>query len=241
MEKCWCGNINLQKFIHPDYKECPECTALVSTKTVQDVSKFYDFQDYWHTRQTKDLHNPEIERRSTSDFHDRIPKWIETIKELSPERGSILEVGCCHGGFLYQCQLEGFRRVVGVEVSKGTCEFAKTRFGLEEIICGVFPDVQIDGHFDFVVGFDVLEHFLDPLAAVQSMVNYLKPNGVLILQTPWYRGEGLRFRHYYPEEHLYIFNVLSITELFKRVGLTVDICKPGVFIQDMTICGRKNG
>ena len=227
--KCWCNGKTKESF-RSDYLECVSCGTFIS-KTPTDPG-YYDFDSYWHDKQTVDLGFPPIEQRVKDDFNNRIPFWGKLLEKI-PKRKSILEIGGCHGGFLHHCEENGFKQCVGIEISEGTCDFARKTFGLE-MICGDFPNVDIKGEFDIVCGFDVLEHFSDPFAALMKMKSLGK---YVMLQTPCYSGQGLKFTHFKAGEHLYIFTSHSIAFLFSAVEMPILYFGDAYYPQDMMIIG----
>lgn len=239
-KRCWCGGI-LYNSIHEGYLQCQNCSTLVvkNQPSQNDLKKFYTFDDYWHNYVTGKFGYPSIEERAERDFRDRILIWFSILKKYKPEADSLLEIGCAHGGFLYFCKENGIKNVVGVEVDPKTCEFAREKFKLENIIPGLFPDVQLPlEKFDVIAGFDVLEHFTDPIKALKAIKKLLKDDGICIFQTPCYNGEGQDWLHFKPEEHLFLFNRQNIFLLFDKVGLDVFDILPGIIREDMFVIAR---
>src|SRR4030095_14894318 len=92
---------------------------------------------------------------------------------------------------------------------------------------------------DVVAHFDVLEHLQDPVGTLRHCLALLKPDGLLLIQTPRYR-EGssdasmvaakdpflslLR-----PDEHLYLFSESSIRSFFRRLGADFLEFEPPIF------------
>jgi SAM-dependent methyltransferase len=57
-------------------------------------------------------------------------------------------------------------------------------------LCGQNPHVP-SGHYDIVVCTEVLEHVLQPFKAVAELQRYLRPDGILLVSTPYnYRIHG---------------------------------------------------
>jgi SAM-dependent methyltransferase len=226
--KCWC-NTDVENSFHPEYFICPVCKTFISKKEVRE--SYYDFDYYWHEKQVSDYGFPTIETRAKTDFFDRIPFWFDQLKGIA--FNSVLEIGAGHGGFLYYCKKNGIDRCVGIEISEGTCEFAKKTFGLE-MLKGNFPYMNIEEKFDLVCGFDVFEHISEPVKALYKMKSLGK---YIMLQIPCYRGENTGFCHFNSGEHMYIYNEQSILKLFDYVNMKVIHSVKGAFHQDITIIG----
>ena len=228
--KCWCGGETKDSF-KVDYLECKDCGTFISIKQINPVD-FYNFDYYWHERQVKEYGFPSIEQRAKDDFGNRIPFWGMLLKRISKAK-SILEIGGCHGGFLQYCKEHGFERCLGVEISEGTCDFARKTFGLE-MICGEFPNVIIDEQFDVVCAFDVLEHLPNPLESLKKMKSLGK---YVLIQTPCYRGEREKFTHFNPGEHLFVFNDRALDLLFNMIDLPIIYKGAAYWAQDMIVIG----
>lgn len=229
--KCWCGSETVDSF-RADYKQCTSCGSFVSIK--QTDSNFYSFDYYWHTRQVEEYSFPPIEQRALDDFSNRIPFWGDLLFSNISDVDSVLEIGGCHGGFLHYCEEHKLKRCLGIEISEETCEFARKTFNVD-MLCGTFPDVDIDERFDVVCGFDVLEHFpkpLDALLKMKSLGNYV------MIQTPCYNGEGGRFTHFNEGEHLFVFTDKALRLLFSKVGLSIVYIGPAYYPQDVIIIGK---
>lgn len=230
--------------VHPLYSQCEDCgTFVLGRAPAADALRgYYSLDGYWREHQRRDCGFPPIEVRAVNDFQDRIPVWHELLAQAQPQSRSMLEIGCAHGGFLHYCQERGVGTVVGVEVDEETCRFARERFGLAHVCAGLFPEVRLPVHrFDAIAGFDVLEHFREPLAAMQEVARLLKPEGVFLFQTPCYRGEGQNWSQFKPAEHLFLYNARNVRQLFDRAGLRITHVLPGYFSHDMFLLGaRKN-
>lgn len=238
---CWCGGL-LKPSVHPLYRQCIDCGTFV-LKTVyspEELQAFYSLSGYWRDHQIKVSGFPPIEQRAVADFNDRIPYWFHLVKKYGGRLGALLEIGCAHGGFLAYCRAKGLETVVGVEVDEGTCRFAREYFNLPFVCSGLFPDVVLPFHkFDTIVGFDVIEHFHDPVTGIRAIGKLLTDDGCFILQTPCYRGEDETWPQFMPDEHLFLFNEQNIQPLFSRCGLEITTILPGYFKHDMFIIGRK--
>jgi len=240
-KRCWCG-AKTKPSLHEAYLQCINCGTFISKDEISNekLKNFYSFDGYWHDHVVNKFGYPSIEERSEVDFKDRIPLWFSILKKFKPDAKSVLEIGCAHAGFLYMCKKNGIEKVVGIEVDEKTCEYARERFNLENIISGLFPDVNLPlKKFDVIAGFDVLEHFTDPIKALKKVNELLDDDGICIFQTPRYQGEDASWLHFKPDEHLFLFSTENIFLLFDKAGLEVVKILPGPIPQDMIVVGRK--
>lgn len=234
---CWCGADRLESFIE-HYGKCPSCGTIVALdrRSPDALKNYYGHESYWRTHVVQTYGHPDIEQRSHSDFRDRIPFWWNAVRDLAPNARSILEIGCAHGGFLSFCRDNGYERVAGIEVDESTCDFARKRFNLPEIHSGLWPEVEVEGCFDVICGFDVLEHFIDPLDAMVAVHNRLNPGGICLWQTPRWDGQST-WEQFKPDEHLFLFSPASVTDLMESSGMKCEIAS-SVFTHDMMVIGR---
>ena len=88
---------------------------------------------------------------------------------------------------------------------------------------------------------DVLEHLRDPAGTMRRCLDLLKPDGILLIQTPCYpahtsyeaiaRHQGDLLKILEPREHLYLFSRPSIREFFARLGARHLTFEPALFPQ----------
>jgi 2-polyprenyl-3-methyl-5-hydroxy-6-metoxy-1,4-benzoquinol methylase len=109
---------------------------------------------------------------------DRGLRWVETM--VAP--GSLVDLGCWTGSLLVAAQARGWEPV-GVEASRWAVQRAHAR-GLQ-VECRDLraPGLQ-SAAFRAVVMADVLEHLLDPAAALRVARDLLEPTGVVYITVP---------------------------------------------------------
>ena len=162
-----------------------------------------------------DYVDEELGQRATAS------RLLERI-ERHTERGRILDVGCWLGFLLAEARDRGWEPV-GVEPSEAAAAWARERFGLEVAVGGV-DDVP-PGPFNAVVMGDVIEHLIDPAAALERIGSGLAPGGVLALALPdsgsrLARLMGRRWWSVIPT-HVQYFTRASITRLVEGAGYEV--------------------
>jgi SAM-dependent methyltransferase len=97
-------------------------------------------------------------------------------------------VGCGSGGALGVAQALGWH-VAGVEVDEAAAKKAR-RFS-ERVHVGDLLGARFEaGEFDVVTALHVLEHVPDPVGAVRRMLEWLAPDGLLIVEVPNAGGLG---------------------------------------------------
>jgi 2-polyprenyl-3-methyl-5-hydroxy-6-metoxy-1,4-benzoquinol methylase len=107
--------------------------------------------------------------------------------------GRFLDVGCAYGGSVLAVAMSGVPFSVGVDVDDRFLNLARKQaaeVGLAD--CVGFQEGDITqaeamtqlGEFGLVTCFDVLEHVLDPTAAIRSLARLTSPGGVLLADVP---------------------------------------------------------
>jgi hypothetical protein len=238
---CWCGGLPTPS-VHPLYGNCPACgtQVLLRQLSAEELKAFYT-EGYWHEFVQNTYKLPSIEERAVNDFYDRLPFYFRMLLRYAPLPDSLLEIGCSHGGFLYYCRQSGVRHLDGIEVDANICAFAKKRFNLPSVIPGFFPDVVLPrDRYDVVAGFDVLEHFINPIEVMTAVAGKLDEKGICFFLTPCYRGEDRTWDRFRPDEHTFLYTEAAIGELYRRSGLDVIDIVPGLYSQDMYIIGKKH-
>lgn len=227
------------------YHRCEVCETLVAARGPQafdprvgDDSKDLYGKDYWFAHQTADLGCPDIISRSRSDLAERCIHWLRSLLEFQLPPAKILEIGCAHGGFVAMLLQAGFD-AVGLELSPSIVRLAREMFQVPLLI-GPIEDQSIQPNsLDVIVMMDVLEHLPDPPATLARCLQLLKPDGILLAQTPAY-PEGMSLQQLHDEkykfplmldstEHLFLFSKPAIRELFRRLGAACIEFIPAIF------------
>lgn len=140
------------------------------------------------------------------------------------EPGALLDVGCWTGSFLVAAAQEGWV-AEGLEPSAWACARAVER-GCT-VRQATLADVELaPEHYRVIVATDVIEHLLDPAAAVDALWRALEPDGVLFVTVPdagsvVARALGHRWWSVLPM-HVQYFTRRSMSVLLERHGLVVE-------------------
>ena len=235
---CWCGGSDLDA-LRPDYSSCSRCGTLVYTGPYDPArhlssgpSDFYGDR-YWRHHVPRKLGLPGLEERARTDLPERAVFHLVRILEVLDPGSRVLEVGCGAGSLSYLLRLAGFE-AEGLELGPAAIELGRRHFGLE-IHRGPIEELENEASYDAIVGIDLLEHVPDPATTVKHCARRLRAGGLLLLQTPCYRGEGAGWEMLLPEEHLHLFTADSIERLLRASGLEEVEVLGSLFAHDMWV------
>jgi 2-polyprenyl-6-hydroxyphenyl methylase/3-demethylubiquinone-9 3-methyltransferase len=163
-------------------------------------------------------------------------------RHLSLPNARVLDIGCGGGLFLSFLKQQG-AEVTGIELSDSRAHYARTKHQLEihkSPIESDFWQMSYANRFDAVTLWDVIEHVNYPFQTLQSAAQVLKPDGLLLIDTPCrdsfyhrigeltYRLTGGRYPTFLNamySSHLFghkqIFSTTEMRKLFESIGLEV--------------------
>jgi 2-polyprenyl-3-methyl-5-hydroxy-6-metoxy-1,4-benzoquinol methylase len=160
----------------------------------------------------------------------------EMLRFIPEGISSVLDIGCSSGGFAGKLKNENPSLTVwGIEPNPKAAEEARRK--LDNVICGVISaDVPelIGIKFDCIVFNDVLEHLVNPEAALRACQNYLVDGGFVVASIPnilfFYQIAHILIKQdwKYQESgildytHLRFFTKKSIIRMFTTCGFQID-------------------
>ena len=127
--------------------------------------------------------------------------------------GAVLEVGCGDAvllGAVIAALPAVPTRVVGLDLASGRLSRARTRLGRGGFACASADALPLaTASFDLTICAEVLEHLLDPAAALRELARVTKPGGRVLVSVPvvgwsrWLEAKATgRVRFLDEEEHL---------------------------------------
>lgn len=149
----------------------------------------------------------------------KFPKYtMRKIKELIPERSSVLDIGCGYGKLLVELRRDKQCDIYGVDISDVAIKDMRTRLNIDGEV-GDAEDfkLSIDRKFDVIIIAHLLEHLDNDYELLKRCRNYLKLGGILLVAVPDNCS--------YPEEtgeHVRKYTKQSLTELLLKLYSTVD-------------------
>jgi 2-polyprenyl-3-methyl-5-hydroxy-6-metoxy-1,4-benzoquinol methylase len=141
--------------------------------------------------------------------------------ERDVNRGRLLDVGCGVGRFLAAAAARGWD-AVGIDGAEAAVR-AASALGVP-VLHGDLSSVDAAGHrpFDVVTMWDVIEHLSDPVGDLRRARAWLRPGGLLVVQSP--NGNGVPFAwlgrrwEQFVEAHLYYFSPPTLRRALREAG-----------------------
>lgn len=155
-------------------------------------------------------------QRWMAEQHDRLYQQ----KMQGRPKGSFFEVGA-GAGYLSLFALARGWQVAGIETSKPAADFAR-RYLRVPIDHGIIETYKQDKKFDAIAMVEVLEHFVDPVKAMQALKKFAKKRTFLFGTTPNTNSEHWRHSKqdiYAPDDHIFLFNEQSLRKFAYKVGI----------------------
>jgi 2-polyprenyl-3-methyl-5-hydroxy-6-metoxy-1,4-benzoquinol methylase len=164
-----------------------------------------------------DIFDLEASRRWGKAYRSYLLGWLPADKDAD-----IVDLACGGGKLLHLIQMEGYRRICGVDIRPD--QISRARQVTEQVILGDAIDFleKQRNRFDLIIGLDIIEHFHKPevLRFLDCCHDALKPRGRLVLQTPnaespW--GGSIRYGDL---THEVCFNPNALSRLLRLAGFS---------------------
>src|SRR2546430_2199011 len=213
-----CGNDSFN--MHLSTVMCRHCGLVYTSPrpTPEAYRRFYrtEFRRFYEDVATPDewfLEYHDIERVAA----DR----VRAYKSVLSDAKSVLEVGCETGAFL--AAVRGTFPVVaiqGLEPAEQFAQFATAHYDVPVMACFLEDNRLVEGAYDVVAMFHVLEHSLDPTRALLEARRLLTHQGRLLIEVPNIRADwhGLGMLHV---AHTYAFSPRTLSLLLTKCGFDV--------------------
>lgn len=166
-----------------DYYRCNECGLIFLDPIPNNIHDYYG-QEYPAYRKVEDI------KKEATDYD--LGK-IAILKKYAQGK-RLLEIGPGGGTFAYLAKQEGFI-VDAIEMDANCCKFLEESIKIQKVVNS--NDVagalgQLEGGYDVIVMWHVLEHLKDPWDVLRSLPNVLAPNGVVMIAVP--NPDALQFK-----------------------------------------------
>ena len=163
--------------------------------------------------------NPKIIRDYFNERQINFLKQISTV--LKNKEASILDVGCSTGMLLRVLKDEGYKNLIGFDISESACRLVERE---HDIPCYSALNKIPDKKFDLIILFEVLEHVTDPIFFLSALTEKLSPSGKVWVVVPNFDSPYARFFKSFwvwwiPPIHLQYFTRNSLINTFTASGL----------------------
>lgn len=166
------------------------------------------------------------------DENSRNNSWANMLIFI-PRGARVLDVGCATANFGQWLEQHRGCEVVGVDINEEDILEAQAKISAAFVLDVTDPTaLQTLGTFDIIVFADVLEHLVDPAAALRACKELLKDGGSVVYSIPHMGHVSVRFnvlegRFPYAElglldrTHLHFYDRVEVDNLFARAGFSI--------------------
>lgn len=185
------------------------------------IGKYYDTESYWGKSLDK-----QVLQFNWKIVRDKELSIVYANIFSKYAKGRILDVGCGTGEFLTKFKEEGWD-VLGTELSKEACLYAKKVYGLH-IMQGDLLDLHLKSNqFDVVTLNSTLEHLYEPFETIKKVSKLLKKGGLVVITVPNIDSLGVKiFKEkwlpLHPPKHLYHFNSNTLSKMLNKSGFKIE-------------------
>lgn len=198
--------------------ECPECGLVYLSSFDHINDRFYE--ESMMLGGAVDLNH--YRKRSLMDDTRRLNALKEEISTKS-----VLDFGCGGGGFLSLAK-PITNRIAGVELDNIIRLTLRHDEGLD-----VFESIEhIEGQYDVITMFHVLEHLKDPVGMLKRLEMHLNENGKMIIEVPSANDALLKLygseafaKFTYWSCHLFLYTPETLSRIVKKAGFKVQYIK----------------
>jgi 2-polyprenyl-3-methyl-5-hydroxy-6-metoxy-1,4-benzoquinol methylase len=120
--------------------------------------------------------------RKTDDYYGAVR--TDMVQWLPDPIGRVLDVGCGSGSTGRLLAARAPQRLVGIEIDPSAAELARASY--DEVLVGSAEEIlpELEGPFDSLLCYDVLEHLVDPWAALRELARLSIPGAHLHVSLP---------------------------------------------------------
>ena len=159
-----------------------------------------------------------------------IEQKVHLIKSYK-KRGRLLEIGCGSGVLLNK--LKDDFDVFGIDISEYAIKKACEKIDKEELKVLNIEKEDINGNFDVIIAFDVMEHLKNPDKVIKKIKKLLIKDGIFIFSVPNNYGIFGRFMtnifNFIDKTHVSTFRREKWINLLKQNNFNIEILNHGLF------------
>ncbi|MCP8618100.1 class I SAM-dependent methyltransferase [Salirhabdus salicampi] len=155
---------------------------------------------------------------------------------MSYLHGRVLDLSCGSGygtHLMVKKKKREVQEVVGVDIDAEIIHYAKGKYYHPKsnfLVADATSESLVNdlGTFDVIVSFETIEHIEDEERLLNNYYELLKPNGTLIVSTPFGKGRGVpcgspfHVHQLRPDEFYALFTRYSNTSFFLQDGVLIE-------------------
>lgn len=161
--------------------KCLDCGFVYLDNPFQIKDEQQNYEDYFHSAKLAE-YNEISKDENIKQARNINEQRLRLIGKYSPGE-KMLDVGCGRGFFLHHAQEKGFHGE-GVEISRLAAQYASEHYNLTVHICNLEQELNVDGNFDVITLWHVLEHFQNPRLVLENIRQLLNPGGRIFIEVP---------------------------------------------------------
>jgi 2-polyprenyl-3-methyl-5-hydroxy-6-metoxy-1,4-benzoquinol methylase len=211
-----------------DVCQCSECKLVfLDQNSFEYPPDFYEkeYHQSYLTHVEPDALDPKA-------YYEKMKKatrlWAERFMGMLNGNETVLDMGCSTGHFMDLIKSKT-GALHGYDLNANEVNFCKNELELN-VSNAPLADRFEENTFDYITLMFVLEHIADPVAFLNHLKKFLKPDGKLLIVVPNISDplvslyEIPEFRSfYYCIEHLFYYNQKSIAALFEKANLKGEV------------------
>lgn len=206
------------------YGKCRECDVLILLNP-PDAEDEVDYTASGYYQRTQAKGRWLVDNLMAVFMAYRIRLVQKLTGNVNLKGKSLLDIGCGKGKFLTSAKRE-YALVSGLEPTVRSFEFA--RFALGDDVQNKMMSKELfpSDTFDIVTMWHVFEHIPDPSSMLDACATVLRPDGVLVIAVPNYKGlvakiGGATWFNLDPPRHVIHYCPSSLTCLLEKNGFEV--------------------
>lgn len=203
------------------YQQCTNCGLVYVNPRLCDEYTEALYREGRCMVQLKEFYLPTAQYRKETLYERKIRQI-----EMRKEKGRLLDFGSSTGYFMLAALEHGWD-VSGIELNPFGVEWATKELALKNVYNRSLDECRFDEEqFDVITMWDVLEHLPEPLPVLRELLRYLKPDGLLVIETSHFdcfetEVLGVENTNLAGDMHVMHFTKKAIDHLLSRAGFSV--------------------
>jgi glycosyltransferase involved in cell wall biosynthesis/SAM-dependent methyltransferase len=113
----------------------------------------------------------------------RVNWMLDQVKDLDKNK-SVLDIGAWIGGVANEVYKLGFNDITCFEIGREVIKVGKSKYPHLKWIQGDIENYNFENKYNIILMMEILEHLVDPEAAIKKALSLLNDNGYLIITVP---------------------------------------------------------